>query len=400
MRILIVNRMLGTLLGGGETFDLNVAYRLAKLGHNVTVLTAKTFFSRPALSYPDLRIVYIPTLNLRSLEARAGRVMNMLGAVCRHIDEYMFERAAFSWLSHDGNYSQYDIVQCCSMFWFPRWIVNRLNTPVVSWLPGPPSRLAQRLIRTLVSYPHFGLFCHGDPIRVLEDKLGFVRGVEFEVIEPGVDLATADVHDSQRNMTRKDLNIPNETVVGVTVARLVSVKNIPFLIEGIGVVVHKLRIPIVWFVVGDGPEGTFLKRLAAEKGLKGCIRWLGQVPQSEVHRILAGSDIFALTSAYESFSIATLEAMAHGLPIVATNVGYLTTIGRESGGGILVNPGDVEGLAQAIARLATDVDFRRRLGKNGRAYVQRFGWPNIIAKLLQFYDRVMAGRPGLDLRKP
>jgi glycosyltransferase involved in cell wall biosynthesis len=81
--------------------------------------------------------------------------------------------------------------------------------------------------------------------------------------------------------------------------------------------------------------------------------------------------------------------MAHRLPIVATDVGYLKTIVRESGGGILVSPGNVEDLAQAIARLVNDPDYRRQLGENGRFYAQRFAWPNIIAKLLQFYERVI-----------
>jgi len=393
MHILIVNRMTGTLLGGGETFDLAIARNLVKTGHNVTVVTAKPLFSRPLVSYSDLEIVYLSTPNLRPLEARVRQVSQTSGAICRYVDMFIFERIVLSWLLHNRNYSQYDLVQCCGMFWLPRWVITRFNIPVVSWLPGPPSKLTQRLIRALVSYPHFGLFTHGDTVMFLEDELGFARGVEFEVIEPGVDLATAEACDAQRNIIRDKLNISDDTVVGVTVARLIPIKNIAFLIEGLKRAVHELGAPIVWLMVGEGPERPSLERLAKAKGLEGCVRWLGQLQQSEVHRILAAADIFALTSAYENFSIATLEAMAHGLPIVATDVGYLKTIVLESGGGILVSPGDVEGLAQAIARLATDSDFRRRLGNNGRAYVQCFDWSNTTTKLLKLYEQVMAGRP-------
>ncbi|MEM2567682.1 MAG: glycosyltransferase family 4 protein [Candidatus Bathyarchaeia archaeon] len=279
------------------------------------------------------------------------------------------------------------------MFWFPKWVITRFNIPVVSWLPGPPPRLKRRLICSLVSHPHFGLFAHGDTVKVLEDELGFVRGIEFEVIEPGVDLSLAEAYDPQKDVIRSNLNISSETVVGITVARLIPIKNIHFLIEGLALSVHELGVSIVWLIVGDGPERSSLKQLVKAKGLEGCVHWLGQMQQSEVHRILAAGDIFALTSTYESFSMATLEAMAHRLPIVATNVGYLRTIVQESGGGILVNLRDFKGLAQAIAMLASDPDYRRQLGDRGHIYVQRFNWPNIIAKLLRFYEQVMVGRP-------
>jgi glycosyltransferase involved in cell wall biosynthesis len=391
MRVLIVNRMIGTLLGGGETFDLGVARNLTKIGHNVTIVTARPLFSGPKLSYSDLNIVYLPTIDLHFLEARSRRNSQKLGAVWRYLDRYIFERSVFSWLSRRSSY--YDIIQCCSMIWLPRWIATYLKVPVIIWLPGPPSRLMQRILPILISYQYVGLFCHGDPVKILENQLGFVQGADFEVIEPGIDFELVQAYASQRGKIRVELGVPPETVVGVTVARLVPIKNIPFLIRGLEIVVHELGMPVVWFFIGDGPERSFLEHLILVRKLQDHIRWLGQMPQSEVHRILSGADIFALTSSYENFSIATLEAMAHRLPIVATDVGYLKTIVRESGGGILVSPGNVEDLAQAIARLVNDPDYRRQLGENGRFYAQQFAWPNIIAKLLQFYERVRTGRP-------
>jgi len=385
--------MIGTLLGGGETFDLGVARNLAKIGHEVVIVTAKPLFSRSRLSYPDLNIVYLPTIDLRPFEVKSRRFSQILGTVFRYADSYVFERIVFSWISRHGNYSKYDIVQCCGMIRLSKWIASRLKIPVVTWLPGPPSRLMQRVILALISHPHVGLFCHGDTVKILENQLGFVRGVDFEVIEPGIDFELVQTYTSQRNKIRAELGVSPETVVGVTVARLIPVKNIPFLIEGLEVVVHELRMPIVWFFIGHGPERPFLERLTVAKGLQGCIRWLGQMPQSEVHKILAASDIFALTSVYESFSIATLEAMAHGLPIVATDVGYLRQMVKESHGGILIRVGDVEGLVQVIARLVSDSDYRRMLGESGKVYAQRFAWPNIVVRLLQFYEQVIVGRP-------
>jgi len=392
MRILIVNRLLGTLLGGGETFDLNVAQNLVKRNHNVTVITARPIFSRSLLTYPNLKFVYLPTLNLRSFDLKIRRINQTLGAICRYVDMFIFEIFVFLWFLYSYSDFQFDLVQCCNMFWLPKWILMHLNIPVVSWLPGPPPKLKQYLIRTLISQPHFGLFTHGEPVIVLENQLGLKRGIDFEVIEPGIDITIAEAYNSQRNIIRSSLNITDRTIVGVTVARLIPIKNFPFLIEGLARVVHNLKMPIIWFVIGDGPERSSIKRLIESKRLQDWIHCLGQVEHNKVHKFLAVADIFALTSIYENFSLAILEAMAHKLPIVATNVGYLKTLIQESNAGILVNLEDVEGLSRAIGMLVTNEQLRHQLGKNGRVYVQRYDWSNIVNKLLKFYENVIAGR--------
>lgn len=181
MRVLIVNRTLGTFLGGGETFDINVARNLIKMGHEVTIITGKPLLSQPKFSHGDVNIGYLSTPNLRFLEQSVRHISQKFGAILRHIDTYSFERTGLQWVAK--NQQAYDIVQ----------------------------------------------------------------------------------------------------------------------------------------------------------------------------------------------------------PLV-----------RESGGGILLSPGDVEGLAQVIVRLSNDADYRRQLGENGRAYVRRFDWPKIIGKLLRLYKRVIARRSGRD----
>lgn len=392
MRILIANRMLGTLLGGGESFDLSVARNLAILGHDVTIITAKPLFSRQSLFYSNMNIVYLPCPNLHSLENKVRHVMQRLGAICRYANKYMFERAVFSWLLENNHNMKFDIIQCCSMLWLPKQILKHFNSPVISWLPGPPSRLEMRLIRSVVSTKNIRLFCHGDSVRVLEDKMGISRGVDFDVIEPGVDLKMVEAFACERESIRKELGLSSESIVGVTVARLVSIKNHAFLIEGLKRAVHEHGKSIVWLMVGEGPERCYLERLTLSKKLKDNIRWLGQMKQSEVHRILAASDVFALTSTYESFSIATIEAMAYQLPIIATNVGFLKNLITDSGGGILIRPGDVDGLTKAILSLSFNLEYRHQLGKKGRMYVERFDWSLIIKKLLRIYEQMLNNR--------
>lgn len=388
LKILIVNRAMGTLFGGGESFDLNAARYLAKRGHKVTVITAKPLLRKP-LEYPDINVIYISSPNLRRYAYLSEHINKKLSAASYHLDNWVFEKQVFHWLFKGEKHKQFDVVQCCSLLNLPRWIVSEWQMPVVMWLPGPPSGLARKAIKKLVQKAHFGLFTHGAPVEVLQNQMGLTLDRDFFVVEPGIELVFIDKVKADEEKLRKEFGIPNSSLVGVTVCRLVPVKNVGFLIHGIATAL-KQGANYHWLIVGDGPERKMLERLAQKLGVTSNIHFLGYQPNPKVHQFLSISDVYALTSFYENFSISTLEAMAHRLPIVATEVGYLQVMVRESGGGILVPPNDIDALADALVKLASDAALRRMLGEQGRAYSERFDWPVIAEKLEGVYEYVIS----------
>jgi len=362
LRILIVNRALGTLFGGGESFDLNAARYLTKRGHRVTVITAKPLLRKP-LEYPDINVVYLPSPNLRRYAYLSERI-NKLSAAIYHLDNWLFERKVFRWLSEGEKYKQFDIVQCCSLLNLPRWIASRWKLPVVMWLPGPPSGLARKVIKKLIHKPNFGLFTHGAPVEVSEKQMDLILDKDFFVVEPGIDLMIADSAKSDRETLKRSLKIPDNALIGITVCWLVPVKNVSFLIHGITEAIKK-GANYHWLIVGNGPERQKLEKLTEELGIASNVHFLGYQTNQKVHKLLAISDVYALTSTYENFSISTLEAMAHRLPVIATEVGYLQVMIRESDAGILVPSNGIAALADALVKLAFDAELRQTLEKKG-----------------------------------
>src|SRR6202012_765957 len=118
------------------------------------------------------------------------------------------------------------------------------------------------------------------------------------------------------------------------------------------------KIPAKLLLVGDGPERSGAESLCRELGLEDDMRFVGK--QEQMEEILAIADLFLLTSEYESFGLAALEAMASGVPVVSTNAGGLSEIMVEGVTGFMSDVGDVETMSeQAIAILQSGEELKR-----------------------------------------
>ena len=154
--------------------------------------------------------------------------------------------------------------------------------------------------------------------------------------------------------------------VGVMVAGLDPVKGHDTLLRALA-----LGAPpeLLVLIVGDGALGPVLPGMAAELGLgDDHVRFLGR--RNDVDRLLDAADFFVLPSRQEGFPIAVLEAMAHGVPVIATPVGgvpELITHGRD---GLLVAPDRPRKLNAAILRLTREASLRASLGQAGRLRVK------------------------------
>jgi glycosyltransferase involved in cell wall biosynthesis len=153
--------------------------------------------------------------------------------------------------------------------------------------------------------------------------------------------------------------------------------------KGVDVAIDACRIagmPLV--IAGDGPERASLVERAGE----GAVRFAGRVDDGELARLRAGAAIALVPSrSGESFGLAAAEAMAAGLPLVASRVGALPEL---VDGAALVPPGDASALAAAIARLAGD----RQAGERGRARVRAMCAPEVVAQgLAGVYDGCVGG---------
>ena len=144
-------------------------------------------------------------------------------------------------------------------------------------------------------------------------------------------------------------------------------------------------------IVGEGPDRLTVEAEIETLGLAERVRLVGE--RDDIPEQLAAADIFVLCSASEGLPLSALEAMAAGLPVVATEVGGLPEVVVDGETGLLVSPGDTGELGAALNRLVSDRELRRRMGAAGRARAKRlFDLPAFHRAHIELYETELARR--------
>jgi len=151
------------------------------------------------------------------------------------------------------------------------------------------------------------------------------------------------------------------------------------------------EIPSKLLFVGDGPERATAEQLSRELGICDNIRFVGK--QEQMEDILAIADLFLLTSEYESFGLAALEAMAAGVPVVSTNAGGLSEIMIDGKTGFMGNVGDVAALSSHAINIIKDNDRLQQFREDSANHALKFDINNIIPIYEKLYDDVLTTVP-------
>jgi colanic acid/amylovoran biosynthesis glycosyltransferase len=150
------------------------------------------------------------------------------------------------------------------------------------------------------------------------------------------------------------------------VGRLVAAKGLPILLETL----TQLEDTVLQ-VVGDGPDRRMLEDIARSLGLADRVSFLGYQSQTQVRELLKQTDVFALSSFAEGVPVVLMEAMAAGIPVVATRIAGIPELIHHEESGLLVSPGDAAGIASAIRQLLGDPELRNRYAAAGRKQIER-----------------------------
>ena len=192
-----------------------------------------------------------------------------------------------------------------------------------------------------------------------------------------------------RDEARHKLGLPT-TFIGIIVARLSGLKGHGTLLQSLRIL-RDAGVDLLVLVAGDGLLRGELEEQAAALSLdERTVRFLGARP--DVDDLLCASDFFILPSDSEGLPLSVLEAMAHGLPTVASNVGGIPEIIEHGMHGLLVPPANPMALAAAIRRLVEDPALRRDLGETARARASsEFSLSTTIRNYDRLYQRAIAG---------
>jgi glycosyltransferase involved in cell wall biosynthesis len=350
--------------GGAEVFAERTAEELALLGHDVRMFSSSFAGAAPVVERHGFSIM-----------RRGGRYT-------------VYLRAMAHLLRHRSRYDAVIDVQNGVPFWSPLFfrgtILNLTHhvhreqwftffvRPVAAFGWFLESKVAVRVYRR-TRYVTVSEASRDDmvSIGIDRDRIGIV----YSGIDPPADL------DEQPRPVRT----PNPSFV--TVGRLVSHKRVEIAIDSL----HRFatQLPdLELHVVGDGYWIDRLREHASALGVSSRVHFHGFVDDREKHRLLATSWVMSMPSLKEGWGLTIIEAGLHGTPAVAfRDAGGTQESIMDNQTGILAD--DVDSFHEALYRLATDTDYRLKLGENARRHASRFDW---ATSGRQLHDALVAAR--------
>lgn len=372
MNLLLLNYEFPPLGGGASTATHNIALQLVRRGHAVHVLTSRYGHQPEEEVIDGIRVYRVASwrrgIHDCGLVGAASYLFFAFFKLRRLLRENKYDVFHYFFSLPTGLLSLYSNGLCR----FPYILSLRGSDvpgydPTAPWLQilhgllKPITRLIWKRAGTVVALSE-GLreFAHrtapGVPIMVIPN------GIDVEAFRPA-----GNGHSG-----------PARLLKIITVARLIERKGLDLLLEA----VSRFSNPEIHLsIVGTGQEESNLKNLASQLKLTGMVEFHGYRSQPDLEKLYNEADLFVLPSMAESFGMVILEAMACGLPVVATNVGGIPEIIGQNENGILVDPGRVESLVEGIRILVSDPGMRARLSANNVAKVKdRFTWNKVAVQ--------------------
>ena len=213
-----------------------------------------------------------------------------------------------------------------------------------------------------------------------DGKLFYVPGVGVDVEAIQQRAAAAD-----RSAKRRELGIDYKSIVMITVGELNANKNHSQVLRALS----KLRrTHFHYLIVGTGEYELKLKKTVKQLSLQDNVSFLGF--RKDIPELLSASDIFILTSRREGLPKAILEAMAAGLPIIATDVRGNRDLVKHGENGLIIPLDDVERTAEAIMKLIAEPELKETMGEKSKELVKYYDLNNILPQMEQIYDYVLS----------
>jgi teichuronic acid biosynthesis glycosyltransferase TuaC len=193
---------------------------------------------------------------------------------------------------------------------------------------------------------------------------------------------------------RKELNLPPDKIIALYAGYLTKRKGVYDLLEAI-YRVQKKRPDILLVICGAGPEEASLKRLIREKGMERTVHMTGEIEPERMNKWMQASDLFVLASHTEGMPNVVMEAMACGLPVIATAVGGLPEAVGDCDGVILVPPENIDELEKAITKIINDNQLKVNMGIAARKRAEeKFGAKRNACLILDYLQKIIEQRQG------
>jgi glycosyltransferase involved in cell wall biosynthesis len=355
---IIVNFFPPKNLGGTEIASYNLAKHLTKRGHEIHIITS---YDEGMPKFGNVQGFYVHKIN--SSRARVIGVLSFWLKIFLKIREIKPD------ILH---------AQDLSMS-LPAYLSRKiLKIPYVVWGRGTdvyhPRNFERFTMKPILRNAHAILALTED----MREKLKCIYDTRIYVIPNGIDLEEY-----------KDVMIiPNRkkgTKEILFVGRLHPIKGVQYLLRAMKQVQEKIPDARL-ILVGDGEERERLVSLSIQLGIQKYVQFIGITPHNVVKTFMQQADVFVLPSLSEGFPNVILEAMACGLPIIASRVGGIPDIITNDTNGYLVEVKDTNDMANKILLLLSDDALRKKLSDTNRHQIEKYSWENVISELEKIYD--------------
>lgn len=202
----------------------------------------------------------------------------------------------------------------------------------------------------------------------------------------GIDLDKFQKKEPTRQEIRNKLGIPERKIILMSVGELTKRKNHMAVIEALACL---KEYDILYVVCGDGPMKARLRARAEELGVRERVKLLGfRKDIAELHKM---ADIFVFPSLQEGLPVALMEAMASGLPIVASRIRGNEDLIQNNRGGYLVKAQDSKQLAEAISKMIKNPEQRDKMEKRNLEIIKHYGQNAVLQKMKEFFNEIVGG---------
>lgn len=254
------------------------------------------------------------------------------------------------------------------------------GAPLLNWLLYYP------IEKWLARYTDTLITINQEDFAFAKTKLK-LRGGGNVYYVPGVGIDTSQYRTDadQREAKRLELGLNKDDIALISMGDLIERKNYDTAIRAIAEAKNR---KLQYYICGKGPEDEKLKALAKALDIVGQIHFLGF--RSDIKELLAASDIFLFTTKQEGLPRSMMEAMASGLPCIASRIRGNTDLLENTDGGFLCEMTDVSAYAEKIMVLAENAALRKKMGHSNLMTIRKFSTETVIDVFCKIYDAEIA----------
>ena len=245
----------------------------------------------------------------------------------------------------------------------------------------------KKLVKRIMTYCLHYTLAVSQASKGLLTKYYKIDPVRIKLIRNCIDVGKFRFSGEGRRRLRNEFGVSDRQLLLGSVARFSLQKGHEYMVEAIPVILESFP-EARFLLVGAGPEHGKIIQMTENLGLQGKVLFVGE--RRDIADLLSAMDVFLLSSIFEGLPLSVLEAMAVGLPVIATRVGGTPEAVLHEMNGLLVPPADSSAIAAAAISLLGDYEQRRRMGQQGRLLVlHHFHKTHLVKQVRDLYDQLI-----------